>query len=427
MKAKEVINQTKLNYIIYGFAIFNLISVSISLFLGKINSSVLASAYGDFARTDLYYILVQGNFTNPYEFHPELPGLLVQPYLPLPFLLIKLFGIKVNAFSKDMFYVQAWTLTSIFLINYLVWKMLKGYKNIFRVCFIIGFGICSVPILYIFRTGNLQGYSTIIIFLAFINQKNRILAFVSTLLTVSFKPQYALINLANHLRSLRDIRFYFSALIAGGLLSLYGFSIFGQNILGNIKYFINSLGQFTNSKPEFMVHLNASVIGNLSSIEAYLFPENIHNLFVLKFQNYILGISILVVFYVLLRLVKSKNFSWPTVFILASIPIFLTPVSFSYSLTLLFIPLVLFLRDFKNNDYFTTLVIKDKFNYLFFLIALFLLFSPKPIRIVIIENITDTNLYTMIDSFGFMLIILVIIRSLNLQAKSMHDVHIKNR
>jgi len=427
VKAKEVINQTKLNYIIYGFAIFNLISVSISLFLGKINSSVLPSAYGDFARTDLFYILVQGNFTTPYEFHPEIPELLVQPYLPLPFLLIKLFGIKVNAFSKDMFYVQAWTITSIVLINYLIWKMLKGYKIFFRICFIVGFGICSVPILYIFRTGNLQGYSTIIIFLAFINEKNRILAFVSTLLTVSFKPQYVIINLANHLKSFRDMRFYFYALLAGGLLSLYGFSIFGHNILKNIEYFIKSLGQFTNSKPEFMVHLNASVIGNFSSMEAYLFPEKIHNLHVLKFQNYILGISLVFIFYVLLRLVKSKNFSWPTVFILAGIPIFLTPVSFSYSLTLLFIPLVLFLRDFKNNDYFTTLVIKDKFNYLFFLIALFLLFSPKPIRIVIIENITDTNLYTMIDSFGFMLMILVIIRSLNLQAKSKHGVHIKNR
>lgn len=419
MKSREINVQAKLNYVFFGLAITNVLFVVISFFFAKTNPSILPNSYGDYERTDLFYVLAQGNFENPYEFHPELPSLTVQPYLPLPFLINELFGIKVDAFSKEMFYVQAWTYTSIILINFIIWKILKGYKNIFKLSVITAFGIFSVPILYIFRTGNLQGYSTLIILLAFISSKNRVIPFLSTILTASFKPQYVVINLANYLKSFKELRIYIAALFMGGVLTIYGFYIFGDNILNNIKYFSRSLKQFTSATPEFIVHLNASIIGNLSSIEAYFFPESLQNLYTLKFKNYILVIVLFFILYVFYRLVVVKNFSWALVLVLAGIPIFLTPVSFSYSLTLLLIPLVLFLRDFRNRDTFTTLVIQDKFNYIFFSIALFLLFTPKPVQVILVKNVADTNLYTMLDSFGFIMLLTVIVRSLNLKNKLM--------
>ena len=405
-------NEKKLSVIVYFFALYSLISVTLSLIIGKSQPAVLSSSYGDYERTDLFYGLVQGNFGNPWEFHPEIPDLRNQPYFPLPFLIIKLFGIKVNSFSKDMFYVQAWTLGSIILINYVIWKILKEYSYKFKITFIISFGLFSIPIAYIFTTGNLQGYATFIIFLAFINNKSGILSFISTVLTVSFKPQYVIINLANYLRSLNKLRVYFLACITGGLFSLFGFSLFGDDIISNIKYVQSSSKMFTNPKPEFLLHLNASLVGNLTAIETYFFPKNISEPFTFKFILLITILVFLISSYLILQLIKNKIYSWPVVFILVGIPTFLTPVSYNYSLTLILIPLVIFFRDFKSNDKFTIAVVQNKLNLILFMFAIFLFFSPKPVYVVIIPKLADTNLFNMIDSFGYIFILIVIHRVL---------------
>jgi len=406
------INEKKLSVIVYCFAVYSLISVTLSLILGKTNPAILSSSYGDYERTDLFYGLVQGNFGNPWEFHTEIPNLRNQPYFPLPFLIIKIFGVKVNAFSKDMFYVQAWTLGSIILINYVIWKLLKEYSNKFKICFLISFGLFSVPIAYIFTTGNLQGYATFIVFLAFVNTRIGVLSFISTVLTVSFKPQYVLINLANYLRSLKHLRTYLLACFTGGLFSLFGFSLFGDDVVSNIKYVQSSSKMFTNPNPEFLLHLNASLVGNLTAIETYFFPNNISEPFSMRFILIITFLILLISLYLLIKLIKIKNNSWPIVIILVGIPTFLTPVSYNYSLTLLLIPLVIFFKDFKRNDDFTIRVIENKLNLTLFTFALFLFFSPKPVYVVIVPKFADTNLFNMVDSFGYILFLIVINRVL---------------
>ena len=416
MRGTEVNNQrtneNKLNLIVYFLAIYSLIVFALSFILARNNPVVLPISYGDYERTDLFYILAQGNFENPWEFHPELPSLRNLPYFPLPFLIIKIFDIKVIYFSKDMFYVQAWTLGSIILINYVMWKMLKKYSYKFKISFLISFGLFSVPIAFIFTTGNLQGYSTLIIFLAFINSRSKFLSFISTVLTVSFKPHYVIINLANYLHSLRKFRIYLFACFAGGLFSLFGFSLFGDSIMSNIKYVQSSSKMFTSPKPEFLLHLNASLIGNLTAVETYFFPTNISKPLSMKFMFLITMLVFLIALYLLFQLVRSKNYSWPVVFILAGIPTFLTPVTYNYALTLMLIPLVIFFKDFKNNDKFTVAVVQNKLNLAFFTFALFFIFSPKPVHVVIIPKFADTNLFNMVDSFGYILILIVIYRVL---------------
>ena len=114
----------------------------------------------------------------------------------------------------------------------------------------------------------------------------------------------------------------------------------------------------------------------------------------------------------LLQLLKNKIYSWPVVFILVGIPTFLTPVSYNYSLTLILIPLVIFFKDFKSNDKLAIAVVQNKLNLILFMFAIFLFFSPKPVYVVIIPKFADTNLFNMVDSFGYIFILIVIHRVL---------------
>jgi hypothetical protein len=393
-------NYRKLLCLFGVFTVYNFLTcLVVAKVIGESNPKLLASTFGDFYRSDLFAVLVQGNFTSPWEYHPEVPNISSQAYFPFPFLVMKLFGIKVINFGPTLFFVQILTIGSITAMNYAMWVMLKKYSLKFRFITILSFGIFSIPTAYIFTTGNVQGFITTLVFICFIKQKNKILEFISIFSVASFKPQYLVANFAKFIKSWRDVQFFFYTCFASLIFSFIGFYIFGKDMVKNIKYVFESLQAFTSPPPEFLVHLNSSVIGNISAVELFLFPDNISGLYTIKFQNLILLGFLLASIFIVCVLRKSTNLDWLITWVMVGIPVYLTPVSYNYSLTLFLIPLTLFLIKFRDNDKVAQSIISNNLNFVLFASSLFFIFSPRPLYILMAQ-VADTNFFNMTNFLG---------------------------
>ena len=403
-------NYRRLTVLFYVLAIYNALACFfVAKIIGAANPKLLASTFGDFYRSDLLAVLVQGNFTSPWEYHPEVPNISSQAYFPLPFLILKLFGVNVVNFGPTLLHVQILTIASIVAMNYVMWIMLKKYSVRFRIAVISAIGIFSIPTAYIFTTGNVQGYLTTIVFICFIKQKNKILEAISIISVASFKPQYLVINFAKFIRSWKDARFFLYSCITGFMLSLFGFYYFGKDLGNNLKFVINSLKSFTNPPAEYLVHLNNSVIGNFSAIELFLFPDKMTSLVTIKFQNIILLAFLLISVYIVIKIRKFTNLDWLVTWILVGIPVYLTPVSFNYSLTLFLIPISLFLVKFRDGDKVATSVVSNNFNFVLFAFSLFFIFSPRPLYVLLAPT-ADTNFFNMTNFLGFVSLIVLSLR-----------------
>jgi hypothetical protein len=413
-KASATFVKKKLFVVFSIFATYNtLVIFYIMTNLNTFSKNLASSTFGDYLRKDLLAVLVQGNFTSPWEYHPEAPDIIIQPYFPLPFLVMKLFGVKIINWGPNLFFVQFITIGSIFLINYFVWVMLRKFEFKFRIITILAFGIFSIPISYIYTTGNVQGILTSLIFLCFVSNKNRILEFISIVSVASFKPQYLIINLMKFISTLKDFRFFLHSCFIGLLLSLYGFYYFGNQFVSNIKFAYKSLQAFTNPPVELLVRLNTSIIGNLSAVESYFYPDKMQDLLVLKLQNIIIFMFLLVSLILIYMIRKFDNLHWIALWIAIGIPVYLTPISYNYSLALFLIPLVLFLKQIIIGDKIALNVISNNQNFTLFVLSLFFIFSPKPFHILL-GTTSFTNLFNMVNSLGCATVIILALNIMRL-------------
>lgn len=136
-------------------ALWNLIMiviVGVVLFFDR-SSSIYASSFADFKRGDLFYILLQGNFGNPYSYHSEMPSLQSQPYLPLPFLLLDFFKIKVTEFNPNLAFVQIWIVFLIAPFVYIFWRILGKIKRVDKFIILAALVIFTAPQCIYFQRG----------------------------------------------------------------------------------------------------------------------------------------------------------------------------------------------------------------------------------------------------------------------------------
>lgn len=413
----------KLTYFIFTWETLGLIFIiTKSVIDKKLNFWNLN--YGDFYRTDLGYLVGVGSFANPYEYHPELPQITVTNYLPLPFLLFKLFNIRlIDSWSKYSIQVQAFTYLSMFLLFLIIYLSMRNYRKSFRILSGVTFGILSVPSMYIFSTANTQAVVTFFVFIGFLpllgkvnhrkrrekkDSSDRFLRLSSFVLVGSFKPQYLSFNFLQYASRVKlNIIELGVAMLATTFLVILGFSSFSGGLQNNFEFFLKSLSQFTSSNIAFVVHNNVSLIGNLSAFEVFINKNSINNSIIINNNTLILGIYIFLSLILFLKLYLKKAPIWLNTWILGGLAITATPVSFAYSFTAILISLGLFFNSIQRKDSITVLLFNTIRNRILFGIALFSVFPPKFLHVTLVERVADTNLYAMFTSVSHICILIL--------------------
>ena len=394
-------------------AIWNLIAifaVCVVLFFDR-SSPIYASSFADFQRSDLALILAQGNFGNPYSFHTEMASLQSQPYLPLPFLVLDIFKIKVNEFTPNLPFVQAWIVLLIAPFTYIFWKIMGKMARVDKVAVLASLVIFTVPTMYIFSTGNIQGLIQFVALISFLAVANANLenskSFLSTFVIFATKPQYVLFNAYQAFFIRKKYSLFILSVISAVTVCIFGFYHYPTTALANFNYWKKSLNAFVNPDPAYIVHNNASIIGNFTAIETFFFPKNFGNLFTYHYRNAIILAILIIIALLLFRIWKIEAMHWIKIWLIGGIPIFLTPVSYAYNLGLLLIPLGMLFGSSAQSQEAIKIVNKSIYLKILLLLILFLLFAPKPLHVVLITGVADTNLFTMLDSFGYLLVIML--------------------
>lgn len=375
---------------------------------------VFPSAYADFRRGDLFYLLVQGNFTNPYSFHPDIPDLRNQPYLPLPYLIIELFGIELTQFNPNFIWVHLTVILMILPIVVMFYASTKALPLHLRLSITLALAIFSPSALYLFTTGNVQslvlGGLLIGVLLIKNSEKFRGYLIVVTAMIFATKPQFAFANALYVIGSLRNLKSYVVGITFGVLISLFGLFTFGNSFISNLNYWLESLKVFTTSNPSFVVHNNISIVGNFSSIELYLSPERLDNLFFIRYANIIALVILSLLTYSIWKLSKIKNTLWLQSWLLMSALTLITPISYSYNLGLFLIPIGILLWRPDERIFFITKVLDSVLMKSSFMLMIFLTFATKPIRVWLVEGIADTNLFTMFNSLSLFFALILAFR-----------------
>ena len=360
------------------------------------------SAYGDYLRSDLFFVLVQNNFQNPYEFHNEIPWIRNQPYLPLPYLLLRLIPFEIRFFSQNLFWVHLIVGIFMLILSIMILWSLKRVSNRRLVLGVLGVFMFSPGTMYLFTTGNIQIFilfATIFIYGNYRSDKKwKIALFLNIVLITATKPQFLFISFKKAISTPRESRFFLASIGCGILISLSGFYVFGDDMISNIKYWLASLGGFINSTPEYIVHNNASLIGNLSAIEMLLFPERAQSLYSIKFAVWIAVTFFIIFLHSYYRIYEKKGTAWVQLSILVSIVTILIPVSYNYNLTLFLVPMLMLISSHVEREAFVKIVLSSKSNLAFFYLFIFLVFATKPLHVWLIEGRADTNLFNMMNA-----------------------------
>jgi hypothetical protein len=423
--AKSV--KTRLNFFTRLLLIWNLLSVAyiISTVKRSDNLRIWNINFADYTRSDLFLVVVQGNFPNPYVFHPEIPALTVQPYLPFPFILLKIFDIRiVEMWDINSIQIFAYASLCVALLGIIILIGMQSYWKIHdKAIYFLTYGVLTVPSLYVFSTGNIQGLITFIIFLGFLpyfkttkdtkQSKYDLLRILSFVSTASTKPQYLIMNILTFIKN-GSIRFKIIILSSfiSSLVVVFGFWIFEKKILENFSYWAKSLFQFTDPPAEFMVHMNSSLIGNLIALETLVNKGALSNSATINFQTEILFTYLVLTLLVTLGLVKKKKPLWLVIFTFGLLPAVVIPVSFAYSFTIFLIPLGLMISEVGKEESSTINILRNNFNFTLIACSIFLILSPKVMYLNLVPGVADTNLYSCFSSLGHTLILTLGIRLL---------------
>ena len=373
--------------------------------LTKRDLVVFPNSYGDYERFDLFLTLVQANFENPYEFNEKIPNLRNQPYLPGFYLFLHGIGYRMTSFEKNAFWVHVLVFLFLYLILRLFWKIQGSVSKKMRLATTLGAGLTSVPFIFLFTTGNIQSL-IVIAALMFYKPLSKTVSIQRTrdlffsLFIASTKPQFLLIALFSGIRARLRRSAIILGVILGGIISLFGLSYFGNSFLDNFKYWQASIQGFITSSPAFVVHNNASIIGNLSSIELYFFPEKYYSLFVLQHTREISLLFMVIMIYFVFRLWSIPNALWLKLWFIVSLSTLITPVSYNYNLTLFLIPLAVLFGSRSELLFFSEKFLKGYWFKINFALMMFVTFGAKPIQVWLIPGVADTNLFNMVSSFS---------------------------
>lgn len=265
--------------------------------------------------------------------------------------------------------------------------------------------------MYIFSTGNIQGLIQSVAFISFLALANSNLentkSFLSTFIIVATKPQYVLFNAYEAIFVRKKYYPFLLSIVSAVAFCIFGFYHYPTTALLNFNYWKKSLVAFVNPDPAYIVHNNASVIGNLTAIETFFFPKNFSNLFTYQYRNIIILVILLIVGLLLFRIWKFESMHWIKIWLIGGIPIFLTPVSYAYNLGLILIPIGMLFASSSQSQEAMRLINKSIYLKILLLLSFFLLFAPKPLHVVLITGVADTNLFTMLDSFSYLLAIVI--------------------
>lgn len=393
------------------------LSVLILIIFKSIESNSLRTwniNYGDFARTDIFYVIALNNFSNPYEYHPELPQISIVNYLPLPFMITKLLGLKVvETWDKLSIQPTLYIFFCMMLLSAIIYSSMKKYSFRSKVLYTITYGILTVPSLLIFSTGNIQAIITFAVFVGFfslnkLTKTQSIKRFFSFVIIGSSKPHFLIANIIGYVdnKSIK-LKEFILAFFATILLSIWGFAIFSGGLFNNLKYFYKSLFGFTSPNPNYLVHFNDSLIGNLLAIEAVINPASLQKSLVIQYQNLILMTYLLCTCIIAVSLLKNSAPKWLLIWIVGGLAAVLIPVSYAYNYTLFLIPLGLLLQDVSSENIQTSALFKSSVNRLLFGLALFLAFSPKYGYISLVPNVADTRVYSLFSSFSHMFVLII--------------------
>lgn len=375
--------------------------------------------YGDYARTDLGYLIASSTFDTPYKYHPELPNVTVTNYLPLPFLINKILGIRfVEDWDKNAFNILFFAVFSVFLMGLIIYLCTSNFSFGKKILYSITYGVITVPTIYLFSTANIQGIITFVIFLSFLplvlnrTQKGilnpKFLKILSFTVVGSSKPQYLTWNLVSFLENKKyQTRNLFLSVLLVIAVNVLGFSYFAGGFLNNFKYFLKSLFSFTTPDPAYIVHFNDSIIGNLLGIELLLNSNSIHTSFVLMSEKFILVLYLLASFTLMLYLARINGFFWLKLWLIGSLSVVAIPVSYAYSYTTFLIPLGLLLFNLSTNERETTEFFNYNLNKVLLFVALFATFSPKLGYLMLVPNVADSRVYSLFSSFGHIAILIM--------------------
>ena len=363
------------------------------------------NSYGDYFRGDLFLVLVQGDFDNPYQYNPEIPSLTNQPYLPGLYLLLHLFRFKLYAAEKNLIWVHLIVVGMIGLIVVIFWQILGKIPIRIKLSATLSLSIFSVPAIYLFTTGNIQALivATCLLTVLFLHKfSKKIVAadFLGSLFITTTKPQFLLINLYAILVNNKKRTPILSGIFVGSLISLFGLWYFGNSLSNNLNYWLGSLRGFVTANPAYVVHNNASLIGNLSAIELWLSPSRIDELFSIRFTKVIALATIFTLLYILYRLHKRQNVVWLKLWLIASISTLVTPVSFNYNLVLFLVPVAVLIGNKSERSKFIETFMQFRLYRFLFGLMLFLTFASKPWRVWLVRDVADTNLFNMMSAFS---------------------------
>ena len=375
------------------------------------SSSTFPSSFGDYLRGDLFLVLVQGNFSNPYEFHSEVPALRNQPYLPLPFLLIHFFGIHISSFNQNSLWVHLTVFTFFICLVFALLRMMSNAPKSIVVLVIVSLGLLSPTSMYLFTTGNIQTLIIAACLMAYSYQRSelrsKVLYFLSNLVIASTKPQFVVVNFARGLASSAYLYLYTASIFLGGIIAIFGLWFFDGKFASNLTYWLSSLRGCVNASPEYVVHNNASIIGNLSSLELFFFPNRIDNLFAIKFSTLIVVALFIYQLYLFYTAFEIEGAYWLQLWILVTIATLLIPVSYSYNLVLYILPICSLISSSADRRRFTERIVLSKFYSWVFYSMIFLVFATKPLHVWLVEGRADTNLYNMINALSLLAFIAI--------------------
>jgi hypothetical protein len=389
-----------------GTLVFSLI-----VLINKSSPVTFPNSYGDYLRGDLFYLLVQGNFGNPYSFHPEIPNLRNQPYLPFPYLVIDLLGIELNEFDHNLLWVHLVVISFLLPILLFFYFLNHVFPLKVKILSLIGLAITSPPFLYLFTTGNIQSLIVSIGLLGVILAGNEVkfkrFLFFATAITFSTKPQFALIFLQFVINKISRIKTYIIGVLFGAAISVFGLFVYPNTFVNNFDYWFQSIKGFVKNDPVFVVHNNSSIVGNLSAIELYFMPSKLNELISIRYSTLVVLLALTVLLYFIYRMLRIQGTAWIQSWLLLSILTLVTPVSYNYNLALFLIPIGILFYNESERTFFYKVVLSQTTAKICFLAMIFLIFASKPHRVWLIKDIADTNLFNLVNALSVIFALIV--------------------
>ena len=405
----KTITRLKLSlYIILGLFLFNqLILMFLPSYLkyssiGSLSFNVQdgwcknGEGIGDHCFGDFYYIF---NFTQLSQPWSDA----IMPYPPLTLGIFEIFRILHSLNFSSHFSLNLYLLASILALSF---PSIHLYRlKIITFKFAIYFSLIvaiSTPMIMSIDRGNIQTLMTPLIYLNlyyFLQRENKKFILCGIIL-VALKPQYILFGIL--LLARKDIRNFLKWIISTTLFFFTTFLLYPNHLIQNILDYKNQLETFNQSAPAGILYPANLSLNGLFGILYRFFIVNSSNENVLRTipqLNVSVIIFILVISLAVLWKYGLKSNQYSVMFVVVSLPLLLTGVSYGYhasSLTIFFLLLTAgILEDLKNNTNLALQFFQNRSIWIIGTALMIVLFIPWSIPINTIpryKNLFDGNM-----------------------------------